>query len=99
MSNFSASDIPFPLRRDTFQLQCLDLGQLERVRIRHDNTGVGPGWYLEEVEVCEGKGVWHFPCRQWLDMEEGDGALVRELTVGEKKTEEEGEEGKKEKGQ
>ena len=64
----------------------MDLGQLERVQLRHDNTGVGPGWYLEWVEVCQcedGK-VWRLPYGRWLDAGEGDGALKCELRVGAK---------------
>lgn len=48
--------------------------------IRHDNSGVGPSWYLEGVEVTEeGMGqkgerrTTQFPCGQWLEECEGCG--------------------------
>ena len=65
------------------------MGHLERLKIRHDNSGVGPGWFLEWVDVCEDEGErWHFPCGQWLDVGEGDGEIDRMLTEGEGKTDE-----------
>ena len=75
-----------PSRKDLFRFQCTDLGRIERVRVRHDNTGVGPGWFLEWVEVCQcedGK-VWRLPCGRWLDAGEGEGegVLQCELRVG-----------------
>ena len=36
-------------RTDEFVLKCPRLGRLERLRIGHDNTGFGPGWYLNKV--------------------------------------------------
>ena len=42
---------PFALvhRSDEFILECPKLGRLERIRIGHDNSGFGPGWYLDKV--------------------------------------------------
>ena len=77
----------------------MDVGRVEKVKVRHDNSGPGPGWFLEWVEVGVGgeKGVWHFPCGRWLDVKEGDGVLECELTLREEEKEEEKEdEGKKE---
>lgn len=50
------------------------------MRIRHDNSGRSPGWYLDKVEVRQGTRSHVFPCRQWLAKSEGDGLLSRELT-------------------
>lgn len=41
----------FHFRSDEFLLECPKLGRLERVRIGHDNTGFGPGWYLDKVTL------------------------------------------------
>ncbi len=63
----------------------MDVGQLERIKICHDNTGVGPGWFLDWVEVRvvgEAEGVWYFPCGAWLDAGEEEGGIERELAVG-----------------
>ncbi|KAH8871549.1 Lipoxygenase homology domain-containing protein 1 [Schistosoma japonicum] len=36
---------------DVFQMEIVDLGKINKVRIRHDNTGVNPSWYLSKIEV------------------------------------------------
>lgn len=38
-------------RMDTFRLEAVDLGELTKIRIGHDNRGVGPGWFLDKVSV------------------------------------------------
>jgi hypothetical protein len=35
---------------DEFQIEAVDLGELKKIRIGHDNSGVGPGWFLEKVQ-------------------------------------------------
>nr|XP_015194523.1 PREDICTED: lipoxygenase homology domain-containing protein 1 isoform X1 [Lepisosteus oculatus] len=57
------------------------LSPLSRVTIGHDNCGVSAGWYCEKVVVyCPFTGVEQtFPCSKWLDEEEGDGLIEREL--------------------
>jgi hypothetical protein len=50
----------FTLRRmDTFRLEGIDLGELIKLRIGHDNRGVGPGWFLDKVSLstCVGDTV------------------------------------------
>ena len=32
-------------------MKAVDLGELKTLRIRHDNSGLGPGWYLDQVTV------------------------------------------------
>ena len=41
-------------RMDTFRLEGIDLGELIKLRIGHDNRGVGPGWFLDKVSI----GAW-----------------------------------------
>ena len=82
-------------RKDTFSIQCSDLGELTKVKVRHDNSGSGPSWLLDSIGVkCEDTRerdgasderprVWQFPCGQWLEMCEGcGGKLEVELKVG-----------------
>ena len=68
-------------QRDVFTLEALDLGQLKRLRIEHDNKGFGAGWMLDKVEVTnlESSEMIAFPCNQWLDKKKGDGLIFREL--------------------
>ncbi|KAJ8050374.1 Lipoxygenase-likey domain-containing protein 1 [Holothuria leucospilota] len=68
---------------DMFRLKCNNVGALKKIRIEHDNTGFGPGWFLERVVVTDlknpKKGKFYFPCHQWLAKDEGDGAISRDL--------------------
>lgn len=68
-------------QRDVFNLEALDLGQLKRVRIEHDNKGFGAGWKLDRIEVTNlsTSEMACFPCDQWLDKKKGDGLICRDL--------------------
>ncbi|KAM5220871.1 lipoxygenase homology domain-containing protein 1 isoform 1-T1 [Hipposideros larvatus] len=66
---------------EIFTVETLDLGDLWKIRIGHDNTGKSPSWFLEWVEVDApslGK-CMTFPCGRWLSKDEDDGAIVRDL--------------------
>ena len=65
---------------DTFRLEAINLGELVKLHIGHDNRGVGPGWFLEKVTVedeSSGK-VFEFPCHRWLAKDEEDRQITRE---------------------
>ncbi|XP_068279481.1 lipoxygenase homology domain-containing protein 1 [Nyctibius grandis] len=66
---------------DVFTIKAIDLGELKKVRIRHDNSGASPSWFLERVEIVDLKEstTYYFPCQRWLAVEEDDGQIVREL--------------------
>ncbi|XP_056875603.1 lipoxygenase homology domain-containing protein 1 [Takifugu flavidus] len=67
---------------DTFRfLDILSLGELSKVRIWHDNTGIAPGWHLEYVEVKDEimDKTFRFPCDRWLAKNDDDGQIMREL--------------------
>jgi len=68
-------------RVDEFELHCIDLGELTKVRIGHDGKGPGSGWHLDKVVVDAqllGK-TWTFPCGRWFSTSEDDRALERIL--------------------
>lgn len=58
-----------------------NLGDLTHVRIRHDNTGNKPGWFLDFITVHEENGDrwWYFPCNRWLAIDEDDSLIDRTL--------------------
>lgn len=63
----------------------LSLGELSKLRIRHDNTGSLVGnthWHLDSVEVQDlrSQKTYTFLCNKWLSKSKDDGQLVRELT-------------------
>ncbi|XP_076450682.1 LOW QUALITY PROTEIN: lipoxygenase homology domain-containing protein 1-like [Babylonia areolata] len=67
---------------DVFRVKTNCVGPMKKVRIEHDNTGVGAGWYLERVVVTDlhnSQWKYFFPCGQWLSKSEGDGAICRDL--------------------
>ncbi|XP_059845764.1 lipoxygenase homology domain-containing protein 1 [Hypanus sabinus] len=66
---------------DRFILEMLDLGELTKVKIEHDNANANAGWMLERVEITNtATGVTTiFPCGKWLDKKRGDGLIFREL--------------------
>ncbi|KAK3562032.1 hypothetical protein QTP86_024799 [Hemibagrus guttatus] len=44
------------------------LGELQNIKIWHDNTGGDPDWFLQKVTVqdLQTRQVWHFLCNTWL---------------------------------
>jgi hypothetical protein len=57
---------------DEFVVPAVDLGALEKIHIGHDNSGAGPGWFLDRVVVqnpADGS-EFVFPCERWLDKSE-----------------------------
>lgn len=48
---------------------------IDRIRIRHDNTGKKPGWFLSMVvlEDIETRREVTFPFNRWLAIDEDDG--------------------------
>ncbi|XP_006835208.1 PREDICTED: lipoxygenase homology domain-containing protein 1 [Chrysochloris asiatica] len=73
---------------EIFTVETVDLGDLWKIRIGHDNTGKAPGWFVDWVEVDApslGKCMM-FPCGRWLAKNEDDGAIVRDLFHAELQT-------------
>jgi len=59
------------------------LGKLTKIFIGHDNSGIGPGWYLESVSIqnTQSGTIWNFPCNRWFARDEDDKSIERELEV------------------
>lgn len=66
---------------DTFERRMAHLGELQRIRVRHDNAGIGPAWFLDQIAVHEKDSgrSWTFPCGRWLARHEDDGEIERML--------------------
>jgi len=55
--------------------------RIQRIIIRHDNSGFVPAWFLDKV-IESGLGEsWYFPCGRWLTKDEDDGQILREILV------------------
>jgi hypothetical protein len=53
------------------------LGELFKIKIRHDNSGTMPGWFLDKIEITEGKTLYTFICNKWLADDEDDKKIER----------------------
>ncbi len=75
---------------DEFVVEAIEIGDIQKIRIGHDNFGGGAAWYLERVEVdCPKLGVkLFFPAAEWIGEGYGDGSLHRDLYPHEGATEE-----------
>ncbi|XP_053556626.1 polycystic kidney disease protein 1-like 2 [Bombina bombina] len=69
---------------DVFLLTTLfPLGELESIRLWHDNSGDKPSWYVNRVLVhdVERDQKWYFLCNSWLSIEVGDCVLDKVFSV------------------
>ncbi|CAF3703956.1 unnamed protein product, partial [Rotaria sordida] len=69
---------------DSFIIEAVSLKQLRKIRIGHDGSNPGAGWFLDKVVVRPEDQRYEsatFECNRWLATDEDDGQLVRELTL------------------
>ncbi|XP_041917756.1 polycystic kidney disease protein 1-like 2 isoform X1 [Alosa sapidissima] len=59
------------------------LGELQSIRLWHDNSGNHPGWYINKVMVqdIETGQKWHFLCSSWLAIDMGECVLDKVFPV------------------
>ncbi|XP_058485671.1 polycystin-1-like protein 2 [Solea solea] len=59
------------------------LGDLQSIRLWHDNSGGYPAWYVNKVMVqdLETGQKWHFLCNSWLAVDVGECALDKVFPV------------------
>ncbi|MBN3306288.1 PK1L2 protein, partial [Amia calva] len=59
------------------------LGELQSIRLWHDNSGDYPAWYINKVIVhdLETDQKWHFLCSCWLAIDVGDCVLDKVFPV------------------
>nr|DBA16985.1 TPA: hypothetical protein GDO54_002506 [Pyxicephalus adspersus] len=69
---------------DVFLLTTLfPLGEMQSIRLWHDNSGAKPSWYVNRVLVndLEMDRKWYFLCNSWLSVEVGDCVLDKVFNV------------------
>lgn len=68
-------------KHQLFTMEENDVGELERLRVRHDNSGAKPGWFLNEIIVSRDdmNEEWVFPCNRWLAVNVDDREIERTL--------------------
>uniref|UniRef100_A0A8P4GNN8 Polycystic kidney disease protein 1-like 2 n=1 Tax=Dicentrarchus labrax TaxID=13489 RepID=A0A8P4GNN8_DICLA len=57
------------------------LGDLQSIRLWHDNSGAHPAWYGLEVKTAVVKCKWHFLCNSWLAVDVGECTLDKVFPV------------------
>ncbi|KAF7200543.1 transcript variant X2 [Nothobranchius furzeri] len=64
---------------DRFTIEAVDLGQVFKIRIRHDNSMLSADWYLDQVEVQDEdtEEVYMFLCERWLSKKKEDKRIDR----------------------
>lgn len=68
---------------DKFTIEAVDLGQIFKIKIHHDNSMVSPDWYLDQVEVLDidTEEVFLFLCERWLSKKREDRRIQRYFYV------------------
>ena len=64
---------------DEFRARAREVGNIQKIRIRHDNSGRGPGWFLDKVRVTGSQGSKVFPVGRWLARDEEERAICLEV--------------------
>ena len=56
------------------QIAARDVGPMKKIRVGHDNSGAGPAWHLNRVEVTNLKTGEHriFPANKWFSKKDDD---------------------------
>lgn len=51
---------------DEFEMDLPHVGPLTMLRVRHDNSGTGPGWFLDKIVVTDTtkNKTYEFPCNR-----------------------------------
>jgi hypothetical protein len=64
---------------DEFLIDARDFGNLQRIRLRHDNGGDDPGWKPDGVRVVnmENNREWNVPIGEWMASDEPPYAIDR----------------------
>jgi len=40
---------------DKFVIECIDLGELQKMHVEHDNSSFQAGWHLDRIEIVNQK--------------------------------------------
>ena len=62
---------------DKFVVETYNLGDLNAIRVRIDNAGPYPSWFLDRIEISDSHKKWIFNSRQWFSLKRGDGKIDR----------------------
>lgn len=68
---------------DKFTIEAVDLGEVFKIKLRHDNSMMHADWYLDQVEVVDedSEEVFLFLCERWLSRKREDRLIERVFYV------------------
>jgi len=71
-------------KKDSFQIECKNLGRLRKIKIGHDSSGAKSNWYLDKVVIDDSfmDSVYTVPCQKWFGKKVDDGKTEREFPIG-----------------
>uniref|UniRef100_G3U3M4 Lipoxygenase homology PLAT domains 1 n=1 Tax=Loxodonta africana TaxID=9785 RepID=G3U3M4_LOXAF len=72
-----------PGKIEKLRVEIPDLGMFYKIRVWHDKRNPGSGWHLERMTLMNTltKDKYNFNCNRWLDANEDDNEIVREMTA------------------
>lgn len=53
-------------KTDLYNISNIDIREIEKIEIKHDNTGDNPSWFLEKVEIIKQNKQYNFTAQRWL---------------------------------
>ena len=64
---------------DKFRIFAKNLGQLYGIKVRLDNSGVLPEWFLDRVEITDklNNKKYLFECNKWFSLFKDDKCIER----------------------
>lgn len=82
-SIYQTKSLLFKSQVDKFTIEAVDLGQVFKIHIRHDDSLMGADWYLDQVEVLdmETEEVYMFLCERWLSTKKENKRVDRTFYV------------------
>ena len=64
---------------DRFIIEAADLGKIFKCKIRHDDSGLSADWFLDKIQVIDGRDIYTFLCERWLSKTKEDKLIERTL--------------------
>ena len=67
------------LKEDIFTVEAADLGNIHKMKLRHDNSMLNPAWFVERVEIEDltTDRQFLFHCERWLAKNKEDKKIER----------------------
>jgi len=73
----------FTWQEDIFTLEAAELGNIYKLKLRHDNSNFSPCWFVDRVDIrdVETDKLYPFVCERWLSKKKEDKKIQRMFYV------------------